>query len=313
MPKLVNLGSVCIDHVYRVPALAGSGETVASLSQETFAGGKGLNQSLAAARAGAVVHHVGCAGSDGDLLRAVLREAGVRVDALRTEPDSPSGAAFIQVNDRGENAIVIAGGANRCITDADRTAARALLEPGDWLLLQNEINDLPEALGLARGTGAKVALNLAPVDAQVARLDLAAVDLLIVNEIESRALVPAAVAEAPDETVARWLVDACPRMEVVLTRGSAGLVHASAGAVHALPAFTVAAEDETAAGDAFIGYLLAALLEGRSMDEALLNGSAAGALAVTVAGAASSIPARDAVLELLTGADQTLLGSPVSS
>ena len=94
-----------------------------------------------------------------------------------------SGHAVIQVNQRGQNAIVIAGGANRTIADHDRSAARALLEPGDWLLLQNEINDLPLAFEICRDTGAKLAFNLAPVDGREQGYDLACVDLLIVNEI----------------------------------------------------------------------------------------------------------------------------------
>ena len=136
MPKLVNLGSACVDHVYRVTELVAAGETASSLSHEVFPGGKGLNQSLAAAKAGAVVHHLGAIGQDGALLRQVLLDAGVDVTGLVERSDVASGHAVIQVNDRGENAIVIAGGANRTITDADRIAAGALLSAGDWLLLQ---------------------------------------------------------------------------------------------------------------------------------------------------------------------------------
>lgn len=299
MPKLVNLGSACIDNVYRVREIATSGETVSSMSHETFPGGKGLNQSLAAAKAGAVVHHVGCVGPDGQPLRQVLAAAGVDVCGLRTLPDVPSGHAVIQVNDRGENAIVISGGANRRLSREDHDVVRSLLEPGDWLLLQNEINDLPAALVLAGGTGASVALNLAPVDGREAGYDLAGVDLLIVNEIESRALVPASVAMENDEAVARWLADAHSGMDVILTAGSEGLTYAGAEGVTRLAAHQVQAVDETAAGDAFIGYLLAGLLEGRPMAEALECGSAAGALAVTVPGAASSIPEPEAVRRLL--------------
>ena len=296
MPKLVNLGSVCVDHVYRVRALAGAGETVSSTSHQTFPGGKGLNQSLAAAKAGASVHHVGCVGEDGAFLRQVLIDAGVDVTGLRTVAEAVSGHAVIQVNERGENAIVIAGGANRCITLDDLNAAKGLLAPGDWLLLQNEINDLPAALALARDTGARTVFNLAPVDGRETDYDLGGVDLLIVNEIESRALVPASIAAKEDAAVACWLADKHPGLDVVLTAGGEGLVHAGAGGIVSVPAFPVEPVDETAAGDAFIGYLLAGLLEGMEMADALRLGSAAGALAVTRAGAATSIPDRNAVL-----------------
>lgn len=307
MSKLVNLGSACVDHVYRVRELVAAGETTASLSHAVFPGGKGLNQSLAATRAGAAVHHFGAVGSDGALLRQTLAESGVDVTGLVLRPDVASGHAVIQVNDRGENAIVIAGGANRTISDADREAVRALLQPGDWLLLQNEINDLPAALELCRDTGARLAFNLAPVDGREVAYDLQRVDLLIVNEIEARALVPDDVAGHSDAEVARWLAASYPGMEVVLTAGASGLYWACAESASAEgservehhPAFVVTAVDETAAGDAFIGYLLAALLAGEDTEAALRQACAAGAVAVTIAGAASSIPERAAVEALL--------------
>lgn len=299
MPKLVNLGSACVDNVYRVSNLVGAGETASSISYEVFPGGKGLNQSLAAAKAGAEVHHVGAIGQDGALLRQVLVDAGVDVRGLVERPDAFSGHAVIQVNDRGENAIVIAGGANRTIADADRAAVRALLAPGDWLLLQNEINDLPLALELSRETGASLAFNLAPVDGREVDYDLGCVDLLIVNEIEARAVVPRDIAREEDAVVAGWLAATYPRMDVVLTAGADGLHHARGDSIDYQPAFPVTPLDETAAGDAFIGFLLAGLLAGEEMTAALRFGAAAGARAVTVAGAASSIPDKQAVQALL--------------
>jgi ribokinase len=299
VPKLVNLGSACVDHVYRVVELVAAGETASSLSHEVFPGGKGLNQSLAAARAGAEVHHLGAIGRDGALLRQVLIDAGVDVRGLVERPDVASGHAVIQVNDRGENAIVIAGGANRTIADADRAAVRALLGPGDWLLLQNEINDLPLAFELSRDAGARLAFNLAPVDGREADYDLGCVDLLIVNEIEARALVPGEVAAGDDAAVAGWLAAEYPDMDVVLTAGADGLRHARGDSIEYQPAFPVTPVDETAAGDAFIGFLLAGLLAGETMAAALRLGAAAGARAVTVAGAASSIPDKAAVQALI--------------
>ena len=301
MAKLVNLGSACVDHVYQVAELVAAGETAASLNHQIFPGGKGLNQSLAAARAGARVHHLGAIGEDGALLREVLLEAGVDVSGVAERAGVASGHAVIQVNQRGENAIVIAGGANRTITDDDRAAAKTLLEPGDWLLLQNEINDLPLAFEICRETGAKLAFNLAPVDGREQDYDLTLVDLLIVNEIEARALVPEELAALEDAAVAAWLAEKYPGMDVVLTAGAAGLHHAVGGAVERYPAIPVTPLDETAAGDAFIGYLLAALLADADMPDALRLASAAGACAVTVAGAASSIPEREAVEALLAG------------
>ncbi len=294
MGKLVNLGSLCIDHVYSVPDITGPGETVASLGHEVFPGGKGLNQSVAAARAGAEVMHVGCVGEDGAWLKEVLAEAGVAASGVRVAAGA-SGHAVIQVNAAGENAIVIAGGTNRELAEADVTAALDALAPDDWLLLQNEINDLEGVLAAASRRSARVAFNVAPVDGREAGYDLSAVALLIVNEIEAAAL----AGEDDPRAALSSLRQRHPNMDVVLTLGREGLLCASPDGTTAMPAFQVQAVDETAAGDAFIGYLMAALLAGDEMAPALRKASAAGALAVTRAGAASSIPTPDEVEALL--------------
>lgn len=290
MPKLVNLGSLCIDNVYSVPNITASGETVASLEYAVYAGGKGLNQSLAAARAGARVVHVGCVGSDGRWLKAELSKSGVDVAAVR-EADSPSGHAVIQVNPSGENAIVISGGANRTLDDADIETAFSSCEEDDWLLLQNEINKMEDIFKISSNKRLKLALNLAPVDERIGNYDLGSVDLLIVNEVEAQALSGrSAVDDAFEALCARY-----PSCDVVVTLGRDGLRYGRGPERIALGAFEVEAVDETGAGDAFVGYLMAALLEGQRMQDALIAGSAAGALATTRAGAASSIPDREAV------------------
>ncbi len=300
MAKLVNLGSLCIDNVYRVPNLTGAGETVSSLSHQVVAGGKGLNQSLAAARAGARVQHFGCVGADGGKLLEVLRAAGVDADGVRMIETAASGHAVIQVDDAGANAIVIAGGANRALAAEDLDRAFAALEEGDWLLLQNEVNNLEGILERAAGTRAQIAFNVAPVDGREDCYDLAAVNLLIVNEIEAAALAGDGATDDPARTLDK-LRRRLPDATVVLTLGAAGLWYAEPDAApRSLPAFAVEAVDETAAGDAFIGYLMAGLLAGEGLELALQRGAAAGALAVMVPGAASSIPAADAVARLLS-------------
>ena len=289
MPKLVNLGSLCIDNVYRVFAITGAGETVASSSHEVFPGGKGLNQSIAAARAGIEVVHVGCVGQDGEWLKETLAAEGVDVSGVRVV-DAPSGHAVIQVNDAGENAIVIAGGSNRVLEGADVDGALARVEAGDWLMLQNEINDLDAVLRAAGQRGCQVAFNVAPVDGRESGYDLAAVRLLIVNEIEAAALAGVETDGSSWSTVLAALSARAPAAELVLTLGAEGLVYSGNGGSVSMPAYAVEAVDETAAGDAFIGFLMASLIRGDSMQHALRMGSAAGALAVTRAGAASSIP-----------------------
>ena len=148
MPKLVNFGSLCVDWVYQVPSLVGSGETLTSTGRTVHAGGKGLNQSFAAARAGAEVLHFGAVGEDGESLVAVLDEVGVRSDGV-ARIDTASGHAVIQVDPSGQNAIVIFPGANRLIPAQVRKQALHALLPGDWLLLQNETSDVAEMLTLS--------------------------------------------------------------------------------------------------------------------------------------------------------------------
>ncbi len=294
MPKLVNLGSLCIDHGSQVPNVAGVGETVASFRNAVFPGGKGLNQSLAAAHAQAAVHHVGCIGDDGAMLIEVLEAANVNVtDVVRRGADS--GHAVIQVNSAGENAIVIAGGANRRIEDADVERAFVVLGAGDWLLIQNEINDVERVLSRAATEGIALAFNVAPVDGRESGYELAGVRLLLVNEIEAASL---AGVEDPEQALDR-LALRLPETDIVLTLGSAGLLYKSPAGKGKLGAYSVGVLDETAAGDAFIGYLMAELLAGQTLESGLDSASAAGALAVTAPGAANSIPKRRAVDEFL--------------
>jgi ribokinase len=285
VPKLINLGSLCVDNVYSVDTIATVGETVASRNHAVFPGGKGLNQSLAASKAGADVHHIGCVGEDGDWLKEILAEAGVNVGNIR-RIETPTGHAVIQVDAAGQNSIVISGGANRSIQALDCDVAFALLQPGDWLLLQNEINDIEAVLKEASDRDVKVAFNVAPVDGREQNYCLDAVRLLIVNEVEATALARKTVPDAAlDALCGRF-----PTAHIVLTLGREGLLHGIGGHREKLAAYRVEAVDETAAGDAFVGYLMAGLLSGEEYAKALLLGSAAGALAVTQEGAASSIP-----------------------
>ncbi len=306
MAKLLNLGSLCIDLVYSVPSLAGAGETIASTERQLFAGGKGLNQSLAAALGGARVAHFGAVGDDGDMLLDTLAERGVEIDGVLRLP-GPSGHAVIQVDSQGQNSIVISGGSNRNLPEDLLTSVIAALEPGDWLLLQNEINGVGEAMRAAAEAGARVAFNLAPPDARIHEYPIDLLSLLIVNEPEAQAL--ARVGDSADAFAV--LVDRYPSVTTVLTQGKDGLLFydAQAQTSYRMGAFSVEPVDETAAGDAFVGYLLAGLVAGQKITEALPQASAAGALAVTKEGAAPSIPTREDVADLLT---ELTLSAPLS-
>jgi len=295
MPELVNLGSLCIDHVYAVPSIVRAGETLLGHDPVRHAGGKGLNQSLAAARAGASVVHVGCVGADGLWLKDVLARAGVDVDGVRVCESDPTGHAVIQVTPDGENAIVIVGGANRRIqpTDVERVIERVGAD--GWLLMQNEINDVEDVIEAARRANVRLALNIAPVDGREASYVLDGVELLLLNEIEAAAL----TRDADPKRAIERLACERPRQHVVVTLGMHGVLYACGDERITLPAFEVAAVDETAAGDAFIGHLMAAWIENLPIRERLRRASAAGALAVCVPGAAPAIPNAASVQQFL--------------
>ena len=295
MGKLINIGSLCIDRVYKVPKIAAQGETVTSESWATFSGGKGLNQSIAAAKAGASVEHVGCVGSDGDSLIAELGKAGISSRFVKIG-SAASGHAVIQVDDEGRNSIVISAGANGELDSELIQDAVLRLEGNDWLLLQNETNGIAEAIELAAQEGKQVAINIAPADERMFDYPLSNVSLIILNEIEAMAL----SSQFSPRLAFDFLINAYPEIDIVLTLGEEGVwfYRAKDSVCRGMGSFDIDAVDETAAGDSFIGYLMAMLVGGRALDESITLASAAGALATTQPGAVNSIPSLDAVKTL---------------
>ena len=281
MAKILNIGSLNLDYVYAVPHFVTAGETLLASRRDVFAGGKGLNQTVAAARAGAKVFHAGAVGADGDMLLDLLRDAGADVSAV-SRVDVPTGHAVIQVTPQGENAILILGGANRSVSADAVEGALGKVAAGDILLLQNEINGLDAILRRAAEKGLRILFNPAPMEAAVKELPLHLLDTLIVNEGEGKAL-------AGDMDALRA---AYPRQKILLTRGSRGATLWTGSELLFQPAFPVKALDTTAAGDCFLGYYAAALSEGQPYARALRLASAASALAVQRRGAAPSIPIR---------------------
>ena len=297
MPKLVNLGSLCIDLVFSVPNIAQEGETVAGSDVAEYPGGKGLNQSIAASMAGSSVSHYGAVGKDGAILLDALSGAGVNTSHILRLPQN-SGRAFVQVDGQGQNAIVIDGGANRQIPITLVEEALSTLDAGDWLLLQNEINDLEQVIERADALGAQIALNLAPIDYRISAYPYSLLDLLIVNKVEGQA-----VAGSTDEGVdlALNLVEKFPTTSILLTDGRKGsyLLDVESDTLTTTGAFAVDVVDETAAGDAFVGYFMSGLVEQKDKLLGLLDATAAGAIAVSRNGAATSIPSREDVVQLL--------------
>ncbi|PYF11983.1 ribokinase [Rhodobacter viridis] len=280
---IFNLGSINADHFYRLPHLTLPGETLAATSYDRGLGGKGANQSVAAARAGAVVRHIGATGADGAWMRAELAADGVDC-AHVAEAEVASGHAIIMVDASGENSIVLFPGANRAVPLTALEAAMATAAAGDWMLMQNETSAQVEAVALAKARGVKVAYSAAPFEAEAVRKVLADLDLLLLNAVEAAQL----CAELGTT------LDALPVKAVCVTHGAKGAVwHDLAGqTAQEQPAFKVTPVDTTAAGDTFAGYLVAGLAEGMTPPQALRLAAAASALKVTRAGTAAAIPTR---------------------
>jgi len=285
--RIINFGSLNIDHVYEVDHFVSPGETISSTRYSRFCGGKGLNQSIALARAGARVTHAGMIGADGALLREFLDDAGVDTHLVQIG-DSATGHAVIQVTPQGDNAIVVYGGANHQIGRDLMDQVLNATGPGDWLLLQNEVNCVPEMLTAAHDRGVSIALNPAPMTDAVEQYPLETLHTLFVNEIEGAQLTGC---QQP-KSIVKALLARHPHLCVVLTLGERGAVFANAESWIEQPSFSVEAIDTTAAGDTFIGYYLAAVTAGAANEAALKIGCLAASVCVTRHGAADSIPSR---------------------
>lgn len=288
--KILNFGSLNLDYVYQVPHFVQPGETLHAARQQVYCGGKGLNQSIALARAGAQVYHAGCVGEGGQRLVAELEKNGVDTGCISAIP-GPQGNAVIQVEDSGENCILLFGGSNRSITPDQIDRVLAGFDSGDWLVLQNEINGLADILEKAAAKGMKIALNPSPFDEAAQKLDYNLVDWLLVNEVEAQQI----TGQTQPQGVWETLHAAYPKLQLVLTQGSRGADCFTPHQQIHQDAFPVQAVDTTAAGDTFTGYFLDSLLRGHSPAQCLRRASCASAIAVTRSGAADSIPTADEV------------------
>ena len=291
---ILNLGSLNIDRVFRVPRFARPGETIAGTSFNLVAGGKGANQSVALARAGAQVLHAGKIGFDGAWLVEELAREGVDTHWIRVG-ETPTGQAMIQVDNRGENAIVLYPGANREINSADVDETLDAMPPDAWLLIQNETSAVEHAIREALKRRMRVAFNPAPCDTTVLQYPWDQVDLLCVNETEG-----AALADQTDPAeIMETLSARAPQCEVLITLGSEGVWYRKGQAQIRLPAQRVEAVDTTAAGDTFLGYYVALRTQGREARECLEMATRAASLCVMRPGAMDSIPRLDEVAKTI--------------
>lgn len=298
MPDIAIVGSLNMDLLIGSPHLPLPGETVIGGDLQTLPGGKGANQAVAAARLGGSVAMIGRVGSDdfGTALRRNLESAGVDTAALLTDPTAPSGVALITVDPEGQNTLVISSGANRRFNSTDVDAARHLISSARVLVAQLEIDlaAVKHALAIAREAGVRTILNPAPAQP----LDPAVIclcDLLVPNEVEAFQLTGIPVKDTHSAEKAAPLLRRRGAGAVIITLGPKGALLCAENGTREFPAFPVQAVDTTAAGDAFVGALAVALAEDRPLEDAILEGCAAGALAATRPGAQPSLPNRQQV------------------
>lgn len=292
--KVLNFGSLNLDYVYQVNSILIPGETQASTDRKIFCGGKGLNQSIALAKAGVPVYHAGMIGDDGEILLETCRDNHVNTEFIR-QISGPCGHTVIQVDQNGQNCILLYGGANQSITKEFADEVLSHFEKGDMLLLQNEINELDYIIEKASEKEMQIILNPSPYNNKLDKCNLNKVTMFLVNEIEGGQITGE---NNPDEILKKFS-QMYPQASVVLTLGGDGAVYQDKTGVYRQGIFPVKAADTTAAGDTFTGYFLASVLERMRPQEGLRMAAKASSIAVSRPGAAASVPMRNEVMEAL--------------
>ena len=290
--KILNFGSINIDIFFRVEHIVRPGETISSESIEKRAGGKGLNQSVALAKVSDSVYHAGSIGTDGNFLIEEMENFGVDTSLLK-KSDKLTGNAIIQVDDKGENSIVLYKGANFDNSEAYVDEVLSHFEKDDILVLQNEINCMPYIINKAYEKGLKIVLNPSPITDEIEKFDLDKIDLLLVNETEAKAI--AKVSDAKEAV--NYFRDNFPSLKVVETFGKNGSMYFDKDNLINQDSFKVDAVDTTGAGDTFTGYFVTYFYKGEKITKCLEVATKASALSVTKKGASISIPSHEAVLK----------------
>ena len=303
--KVVVVGSINMDIVIEAAHLPVPGETVLGGDYQTYPGGKGANQAVAAAKLGAETTMIGAVGADafGKALTMNLASYGIRTEAVMHKTDTTSGIALIAIDKRSrDNTIIVSGGANRQLTVEDMTFAVDIIKAADVLICQLEIplDAVQAALKIAKNHGVITMLNAAPM-CELPDALLALVDHLIVNETEAQQLSGYPINELEDIEQASAILLGKGIDKIVLTMGGKGANVVDAEHRHYLPAFPVNVLDTVGAGDAFVGAYAVAIAQGRSLTEALKFGNAVGALATTKSGAQTGSPTAEEVQQFLAG------------
>lgn len=282
---IYNFGSLNIDHVYRIDHCAGPGETVPCSDFAMYAGGKGANQSIAIARAGGAVAHVGKVGYDGLWMIENMKQDGIDTSNIFSSTKA-TGHAIVLVDKFGQNQIVIYGGTNLEITRDEIDSVIGKCCDGDILLLQNEINNNDYIIKSAADAGLQMIFNPAPMSSDVFLLNLDCIDMFIINQGEGQVL----SGESEPEKIIEAILGKYRKSKVVLTLAENGALYADADCRIKVPGCKVDVVDTTGAGDTFIGYLIALIQKGYTIEKCLDAANRAAAISVTRKGASASIP-----------------------
>ena len=289
--KVLCFGSLNLDYVYKVDHIVKPGVTISSQELEVFAGGKGLNQSIALARAGMEVYLAGTVGGDAELLLQTCRESGIRTDYIQQLPER-SGNAIIQVDKYGQNSILLYPGTNRMQSEDYINKVLSNFQQGDVILLQNEINLINHIINQAYQKGLIIVLNPSPFDEAVLEFDLDKVSYFMINEIEGKMI----TGKTDPDDILHFLLDMYKESKIVLTLGSNGVKYIDRQKKYERSIYEAKVVDTTGAGDTFTGYFLRWIFSGHNVDEALDIASLAASISVSRKGAAISIPYLDEVM-----------------
>lgn len=290
--KILNFGSLNYDYVYSVAHIVRPGETILSENMQTFCGGKGLNQSVALARAGEKVYHAGMVGEEGELLLNTCRNNHIDISFIKSI-NGKSGHTIIQVDETGQNCIILYGGSNQSMTKEFINQVLDGFEAGDWIILQNEVNLLFYIIDKAYEKGLKIVLNPSPYNEKIEECDLSKVSLFLLNEIEGGQL----TGKTDNNEILEAMILKYPNAGIVLTLGADGVIYKDKKEQCSHGCYKVKVVDTTAAGDTFTGYFIHALIQKLSIPGALKLASKAAAIAVSRHGATTSIPYINEVVE----------------
>lgn len=286
--KVLNFGSLNLDYVYDVDHFVREGETISSADMNVFCGGKGLNQSVALAKAGVKVYHAGAVGSaDGAMLLEALSNVGADISYIKRY-DMSSGHAIIQKNRAGNNCILLYGGANQNIGVDFIKEVLKDFDKGDILLLQNEVSNLSFIIDEGYKRGMSIVLNPSPINEKIFECDLEKVEYLILNEIEAADILGAS--DTGEDELIEKLTKRFPGMKIVLTLGEKGSVYVDKTQKIRQEIYKADVVDTTVAGDTFTGYFIAGIVAGIDVAASLKQAARAASITVSRKGASPSIP-----------------------